>query len=514
MEAPLSKRNPALRLADLAATQVLPPQNMTGFPGLGGHHPLSHHAHLHPGELANDPGVALTPFGPEHMAQSKLSPSSQHIQSHHEAQTAAAAAATAAAAAAAATAASFAPTQSSVGFPVGHHSHPSYTSGRDFILRRELSASAMHALGDQSAASPHHPHHPHHHPHPHHHHHHGGGVFLSPTGAYGHAENGAHSLFSGLHEQTSPGAHSLNGHMRLGLPGDLYGRSEHFGARPDPYGASALPPGYNQANANAGAFLRYMRQPIKQELICKWIEPEPQSPKKPCSKTYSTMHELVNHVTVEHVGGPEQSSHVCFWEECPREGKAFKAKYKLINHIRVHTGEKPFPCPFPGCGKVFARSENLKIHKRTHTGEKPFKCEFEGCDRKFANSSDRKKHSHVHTSDKPYYCKVRGCDKSYTHPSSLRKHMKVHCKSPPPPTYVTSTNPPGDPLESPQRNRSASLSPQVTNLNEWYVCQGSGGGGAHRPHTRHDLHSPSSEAPTSESEDEQMFRDSHSRTML
>ena len=72
----------------------------------------------------------------------------------------------------------------------------------------------------------------------------------------------------------------------------------------------------------------------------------------------------------EHVGGPEQSNHVCFWEECPREGKPFKAKYKLVNHIRVHTGEKPFPCPFPGCGKVFARSENLKIHKRTHTGNR------------------------------------------------------------------------------------------------------------------------------------------------
>lgn len=122
------------------------------------------------------------------------------------------------------------------------------------------------------------------------------------------------------------------------------------------------------------------------------------------------------------------ANHTCFWENCPREGRPFKAKYKLVNHVRVHTGEKPFPCPFPGCGKVFARSENLKIHKRIHTGEKPFRCEFEGCDRRFANSSDRKKHSHVHTSDKPYNCKVRGCDKSYTHPSSLRKHMKVHGK--------------------------------------------------------------------------------------
>lgn len=147
------------------------------------------------------------------------------------------------------------------------------------------------------------------------------------------------------------------------------------------------------------------------------------------------------------------------------------------------------------------------------SGEKPFKCEFDGCDRRFANSSDRKKHSHVHTSDKPYYCKVRGCDKSYTHPSSLRKHMKVHCKSPPPPSanasYHSSTNPLGAPLSpasEPHRNRSANLSPQVTNLNEWYVCQGSGG--------PNHLHTPSSDVPTSDSDEEDSFRNADPRTML
>lgn len=89
----------------------------------------------------------------------------------------------------------------------------------------------------------------------------------------------------------------------------------------------------------------------------------------PCLKKFPTMQEIVAHITVDHVGGPECTNHACFWQECSRNGKPFKAKYKLVNHIRVHTGEKPFPCPFQHCGKVFARSENLKIHKRTHTGK-------------------------------------------------------------------------------------------------------------------------------------------------
>lgn len=185
---------------------------------------------------------------------------------------------------------------------------------------------------------------------------------------------------------------------------------------------------------------------IKTELVCKWIDRTSsrhrlgRTATSVCDQSFSSMHELVEHVTSEHVAaGLESLSHVCMWDECLRGGKAFKAKYKLINHIRVHTGEKPFSCAFPNCGKMFARSENLKIHTRTHTGEKPFQCEF--CERRFANSSDRKKHSQVHTASKPYDCKALGCTKSYTHPSSLRKHMKVHIKSSP-----TSELPDYDPL--------------------------------------------------------------------
>ena len=220
-------------------------------------------------------------------------------------------------------------------------------------------------------------------------------------------------------------------------PSTMHGISSQVFA-PQYYPGSSIPtPTYpshlcDTTLPSSGYYPFIPQQQTNEIMTCLWIDQinnnnnTEDGKRKPCGKQFRMLQDLVTHLSDEHVSACDSNLHTCYWQDCQRNGQPFKAKYKLVNHIRVHTGERPFPCMVPGCGKLFARSENLKIHKRTHTGEKPFMCEYLGCGRRFANSSDRKKHSHVHTSDKPYICKVDGCNKSYTHPSSLRKHMKLH----------------------------------------------------------------------------------------
>lgn len=150
----------------------------------------------------------------------------------------------------------------------------------------------------------------------------------------------------------------------------------------------------------------FKRKPPPCMWICNQstlIKPEGESV---CGRHYDAIADLVYHISEAHLnsshntGGTHEQYHYCFWKDCQRSMKPFKARYKLVNHMRVHTGERPFQCPFPTCGKRFARSENLKIHKRVHSGEKPFLCEYASCTRRFANSSDRKKHMHTHSSEK------------------------------------------------------------------------------------------------------------------
>lgn len=54
-------------------------------------------------------------------------------------------------------------------------------------------------------------------------------------------------------------------------------------------------------------------------------------------------------------------------------GKSFKTNYKLKEHEKIHTDEKPFHCST--CNKVFRSRIGLMQHEAAHTGEYAYTCE-------------------------------------------------------------------------------------------------------------------------------------------
>ncbi|KAM4552716.1 uncharacterized protein PAE49_016103 [Odontesthes bonariensis] len=130
-----------------------------------------------------------------------------------------------------------------------------------------------------------------------------------------------------------------------------------------------------------------------------------------CGKVFRDKYVMKEHLKI-HTGVKPYACETC--------GKCFTRKSNLLPHMRIHTGEKLFSCET--CGRSFTQSSHLTAHRRTHTGEKSYFCQM--CGKSFTQKNNLLAHTRTHTGEKPFTC--RTCGKIFTYSSTLSVHMKIH----------------------------------------------------------------------------------------
>ncbi|XP_014026607.1 zinc finger protein 131 [Salmo salar] len=148
-----------------------------------------------------------------------------------------------------------------------------------------------------------------------------------------------------------------------------------------------------------------------------------------CGKAYMREAALKQHLNTLHYEAEELSRsqsqkkkiHVC--DYCDKQFDHF-GHFK--EHLRKHTGEKPFECP--DCHERFARNSTLKCHMAACQNgagakkgrKKVYECQV--CSSVFNSWELFKDHLTTHTGEKPNHCTV--CDIWFTQPHDLRRHLR------------------------------------------------------------------------------------------
>ncbi|XP_034045258.1 mucin-2 isoform X2 [Thalassophryne amazonica] len=106
---------------------------------------------------------------------------------------------------------------------------------------------------------------------------------------------------------------------------------------------------------------------------------------------------------------------------CPHCGKGFVYRFGLTKHIlMVHSRIKPFVCQI--CSRGFFSRRDVEAHIRIHTGEKPFQCNL--CQKKFTRKVELNMHLMWHNGEKRHWCAF--CGKAFLDYNNMKRHQYIH----------------------------------------------------------------------------------------
>ncbi len=127
---------------------------------------------------------------------------------------------------------------------------------------------------------------------------------------------------------------------------------------------------------------------------------------------------------------------------CPA---AYRREKHLKDHLKTAHGDgASYHCR--QCGRSFLASRYLREHLKRHSGRKPFSCVH--CSKAFPTLGALRRHSVIHSHRRPFICPY--CQKRFKRGTLCRKHIRsVHkdCVLPPPgllvePSILPNTRPP------------------------------------------------------------------------